>query len=772
MSVFKLGQFSKDTSTNCTTNRYLHAGKCTMCPEQYYCDGVIKTKCASDQYCPVGTGPPAAAGDFGAPVGPKQCTGLQTAIYSAEDGVVGCKVCNGNPTLAGGCALCDMGTKWATSACVDCGPNTYQDETGQTLCKDCPSNSSPNSDRKGCACKPGYGVTGLGVTLAELSCTKCGKDKFLRQLPLITDDESDFKFGPVCTQCPTGMTQVFGANSGGIDSCKCPANTYRVLTGDYTTASCTDCPANKVALAGSTVVTACKYEECPVNHYLSIHGDTKVGTCTKCPDHSSTIPITDGQTGLSVESACVCKANYFMSAAGVCTACPTSSIASAGSTSIAQCLCPVNTWMDKSNGTATCTSCVNSTTTSTGSTSIDHCVCDANFWKVASTGSCTACEHNKAAPVGSTVETACKYKECLVNHYLDKAGVDVGGTCIACLSNSSSAVGDTECKCDAGFEPVAPWSQDCKACVDGYFSTGGDEKCAKLSVCPTNYIIKTEHTGDNTKDTTCTCPAGKRIWDDSTALLPRAYSCVDCPAGKYSDSENSSACTPAAVGYATSAGATAPVSCHSDSSGSDQYSNATQTACMDYLEVDRYYSSVWASDAAGTGHARSMIGSAQAWSSTSNVVTSPPTDHVTLDLKYNRKVIGVITQGRAEMIQYVTKFKVEYAVDNSGGIDEATWKRIYILDGHIQERVFEGNVAGKSKDHVWNYFSDDRGGTISLGNYINPQSSHSNDGSAHRDGIKARWLRIIPTAATNHISMRVGAILSGNAHGVYTKFQG
>jgi len=36
------------------------------------------------------------------------------------------------------------------------------------------------------------------------------------------------------------------------------------------------------------------------------------------------------------------------------------------------------------------------------------------------------------------------------------------------------------------------------------------------------------------------------------------------------------------------------------------------------LEKDRSYSSVWAGDGIGTGHARSMIGSPQAWSAQHN----------------------------------------------------------------------------------------------------------------------------------------------------------
>ena len=56
MSSFKLGNFSKDTTTICDKEYYLLGGVCTICPEEYYCDGAIKTKCGGNYYCPVGTG--------------------------------------------------------------------------------------------------------------------------------------------------------------------------------------------------------------------------------------------------------------------------------------------------------------------------------------------------------------------------------------------------------------------------------------------------------------------------------------------------------------------------------------------------------------------------------------------------------------------------------------------------------------------------------------------------------------------------------------------
>jgi len=217
------------------------------------------------------------------------------------------------------------------------------------------------------------------------------------------------------------------------------------------------------------------------------------------------------------------------------------------------------------------------------------------------------------------------------------------------------------------------------------------------------------------------------------------------------------------------------VSCHSGTVSNDQpslstagldnmYGSADGTQCLAYSESDREYSSVWASDA---DHKRSMIGSAQAWSAQN--VAADGNDHVTLDLKYNRKVLGVVTQGRHDQTQYVKKFKVQYALNNNNGnVEQATWYYIYTKNAQtnaLTPRVFTGNVHGNERSQSWKYFNDDHNGTLTL---FGITAGDANGQHVDRaDGIKARWLRIIPTEAAHHVSMRVGPILAGNADGVY-----
>ena len=78
-------------------------------------------------------------------------------------------------------------------------------------------------------------------------------------------------------------------------------------------------------------------------------------------------------------------------------------------------------------------------------------------------------------------------------------------------------------------------------------------------------------------------------------------------------------------------------------------------------ETARSYSSVYWDDLPGTGHARSMLGSPQAWSPTS----SKPGEWMQIDLECVQSVVGIVTQGRADdqSNQYVSSLKVQLSRD-------------------------------------------------------------------------------------------------------------
>ena len=75
--------------------------------------------------------------------------------------------------------------------------------------------------------------------------------------------------------------------------------------------------------------------------------------------------------------------------------------------------------------------------------------------------------------------------------------------------------------------------------------------------------------------------------------------------------------------------------------------------------------SVYSGDAYGVSHYRPWIDSDQAWSAG---VANNGTDYLLYDLKSIQWVQGIVTQGRANMDQWVTSAKVEVSPDNSNWV--------------------------------------------------------------------------------------------------------
>jgi hypothetical protein len=80
------------------------------------------------------------------------------------------------------------------------------------------------------------------------------------------------------------------------------------------------------------------------------------------------------------------------------------------------------------------------------------------------------------------------------------------------------------------------------------------------------------------------------------------------------------------------------------------------------LQTNWSVSSAWAGDVFNGAHYTPWIDSYQGWSAGS---ANNGTDYLQYDLKSPRWVQGIVTQGRANMGQWVTSAKVEVSVDNS-----------------------------------------------------------------------------------------------------------
>ena len=99
-------------------------------------------------------------------------------------------------------------------------------------------------------------------------------------------------------------------------------------------------------------------------------------------------------------------------------------------------------------------------------------------------------------------------------------------------------------------------------------------------------------------------------------------------------------------------------------------------------EDQRSYSSVFDNDAVGTGHARSMLDSDQAWSAAQNTVGQ----YMTISIGSAQTVAGVVTQGRKGNSQWVQSFKVQTSLENCSSYSDVD-----------QGRVFTANVDQNSK---------------------------------------------------------------------------
>lgn len=134
------------------------------------------------------------------------------------------------------------------------------------------------------------------------------------------------------------------------------------------------------------------------------------------------------------------------------------------------------------------------------------------------------------------------------------------------------------------------------------------------------------------------------------------------------------------------------------------------------LQQNWSWSSVYLNDAFGVSHNIPWIDASQAWSAG---VANNGTDYLQYDLLSPRWVQGIVTQGRANMAQWVTSAKVETSIDN---VNWATASASLTLNTDQNTKVYK--------------------------NF--PQV------------MFARYVRVIPITVNSYASMRLGILLRDN----------
>ena len=376
------------------------------------------------------------------------------------------------------------------------------------------------------------------------------------------------------------------------------------------------------------------------------------------------------------------------------------------------------------------------------------------------------------------------------------------GVCFDCADGKyQDLTGQTSCKnCLAGQYNSQMGRTACSDCAAGQYSGGGATSC---TVCQNGKYQ------DQAVQSSCkNCPAGRyqiteswtRYYYDHNAL----GDCLYCTAGRYSSagshgSTMANACPGCAKGrYAPDLDNNYNVRLVSDHPDSPRGRVELKKVVLDNpAESSRSYSTVWNNDALGTGHARSMLDSVQAWSAKAPYIGQ----WVTIDLGSVKQVAGVVTQGRHNSDQWVTKFSVQYSQSyaSDGFFPIRSFQKLNIGSTHIigsgytilSDPSNEADCVTACREHYGtttgrvysSYASNSVGCRCStdyndahaysygtgvyeiFGNTFTGNSDRSTKKYNYFKPVTARYIRFTVVEYHSHPSMRAGVMVNTNEWG-------
>lgn len=619
-STSPAGSTSADACV-CHAGYYMSSGECLICLENSYCEGdnTIKScpqhtvseafSSAVEQcVCDVGYYKNGAAcvacevGTFKNTVGNQACLDCAVDTYQDTTAATGCKACPSNtvsPAKSSVLSACvsNVGYHAATPGVLAtaCHAGTYQDELGQTACKECADVGNTWSDTVAattadtCEACPVHTVANHPSLYSAVEQTNC------HCVAGYTGPDG----GP-CAPCAVG---TFKAQTGAAECAACPANTYNPSQASTEASACLPCPADSQAAPASSAISQCVCVE-----GFERHSDTCVacppgevsgfgGVCAPCPadffqlnaSHCEACPPhTTSEAGSPSSSLCVCVEGYEYDAAWRgCVPCTVGQFNGAINSTCEP--CAVGTYSNLA-GMSACTDCTPfSTTLAGGAATASACLCNAGY--EAAGGACEACSPGFYSSQDSTcapcpedtyavdaASTACT--DCHANSEAPEASLSAA----ACICSAGHYLLGVVCEsCEAGKAKGAAGNAACPLCEAGSFSAGtGATACVS---CPEN-----TYAPDLGTSVCSGCPDFSVSPEGSSAVdqclcLPGFYrdgdACVACAHGSYKTTTANEACQACGVGYYTSStGETAPEACLL--SPADHYVQAGQSlACHD-----------------------------------------------------------------------------------------------------------------------------------------------------------------------------------------------
>lgn len=365
-------------------------------------------------------------------------------------------------------------------------------------------------------------------------------------------------------ELPPGVTALRAMGEAGYTySCSvCAANSY--CTGGESVAQ--SCPLNTLSPVQSSQVSSCKC----VPGYRWVFATSSCVLCTgaqyclngeatNCGSNMATL-----RDGSSSQSACQCKAGYYLGSGGACTLCQAGRFKNYVGNNASCSLCPAGTSSTATGATsnATCSPCGPGRAAPAGSAS---CVsCSSGFAAGPGAASCVAC-----LPGFFSDGNLAECSPCPAGTYDSDLSSGHPGQCQVCAAGTSSsrlnATNVNVCQPCAPGTVSSEGAASCSACPAGQYSVAGVSACQD---CPGNAT-----SAPGSPYARCYCVAGfrKRMLDSVN------FVCDVCQPGSYSEG-NVSSCPPCPAGTASGeSGLTAPSGCSACPAG--RFSPAGSTTC-------------------------------------------------------------------------------------------------------------------------------------------------------------------------------------------------